>query len=106
MPMILQSVGRGGANIPTDVQLVQTLLNKTIKQLQLRSLRVDGQIGPKTLDAIEAFQRLVVGMDQPDARVDPSGKTLKALVNSKAGLESHARVPLGLARPRSLRRNG
>jgi len=93
--MILQSVGRGGANIPTDVQLVQTLLNKSVKQLQLRSLRVDGQMGPKTLAAIEAFQRVIVGMKEPDARVDPGGATLKALVNSKAGLESHARVPLG-----------
>jgi uncharacterized protein (TIGR02594 family) len=95
MGMILQSVGRGGANIPTDVQLVQAMLNKTIKQLQLRPLRVDGQVGPKTLGAIEAFQSHVVRMDPPDGRVDPSGKTLKALANSKPGAESHARVPLG-----------
>lgn len=95
MRMILQSVGRGGANIPTDVQLVQTLLNKNIRQLQLRPLRVDGRLGPKTLEAIEAFQRLIVHMAEPDSRVDPSGKTLKALINSKGSLASHARVPLG-----------
>jgi uncharacterized protein (TIGR02594 family) len=95
MRMILQSVGRGGANIQSDVQLVQTMLNKSIKQLQLSPLRVDGRMGSKTIGAIEAFQNRVVGMDPPDGRVDPSGTTLRALASAKPGTESHARVPLG-----------
>src|SRR5205807_398343 len=43
-------------------------------------LDVDGIMGPKTQAAIEAFQKNIVGMGQPDNRVDPSGPTFKALL--------------------------
>ena len=75
--------------------LIQTLLNKHAKRLQVHPLRVDGQVGPKTLDAIEAFQRRVVNMQEPDVVVDPGGRTLKALAQWKEGLSSNGRVPLG-----------
>lgn len=95
MRMILQSVGRGAANVPTDVQLVQALLNKYAKELQLHPLRIDGRMGSKTLAAIEAFQRRMVNMQQPDVVVDPGGRTMKALTQWKPGVPSNGRVPLG-----------
>jgi uncharacterized protein (TIGR02594 family) len=96
MAMILQSVGRGGANLPTDVQLIQAMINAKIAQLApLRPLRVDGQVGTKTVGAIEAFQSRVVGMELPDGRVDATGKTLKALTDSKFTSHTRTRVPLG-----------
>jgi uncharacterized protein (TIGR02594 family) len=71
------------------------MLNKSIKQLQLHALRVDGRVGPRTIAAIEAFQSRVVRMDPPDGRVDPSGRTLKALASANLRAESGSRVPLG-----------
>jgi len=74
MSTISGSVGKGGANRPDDVRLVQELLNQSG-----RSVGTDGLIGPKTIAAIEAFQRSVVGMSNPDGRIDPGGKTFQAL---------------------------
>ena len=96
MATILQPVGRGGANLPTDVQLVQMLLNRRIAELApSRPLRVDGQLGPKTIAAIEAFQSRVVGMDPADGRIDLHGKTLRALAHSKLVASTASKVPLG-----------
>src|SRR5205085_5036202 len=75
------SVGKGGVNQRPDVITVQTLLNDNLRKLvPLPLLKVDGFIGPRTLGAIEAFQKTVVGMAQPDIRVDPRGPTFKALL--------------------------
>ncbi len=66
--------------------MVQELLNKhTRPPMQL--LQVDGMAGPKTIAAIEAFQRHNLSMIHPDGRVDPDGRTLIAL-------SSNASVPL------------
>jgi peptidoglycan hydrolase-like protein with peptidoglycan-binding domain len=86
MAIIQASVGRGGVNRPEDVRMVQELLNKhTRPPMQL--LQVDGMAGPKTIAAIEAFQRHNLSMIHPDGRVDPDGRTLIAL-------SSNASVPL------------
>jgi peptidoglycan hydrolase-like protein with peptidoglycan-binding domain len=86
MAIIQASVGRGGVNRPEDVRMVQELLNKhTRPPMQL--LEVDGMAGPKTIAAIEAFQRHNLSMIHPDGRVDPDGRTLIAL-------SSNASVPL------------
>jgi peptidoglycan hydrolase-like protein with peptidoglycan-binding domain len=96
MAMILQSVGRGSANIPSDVQLVQTMINRQISRLApMRPLRVDGQVGPRTLAAIEAYQSRVVGMPTADGRVDPTGKTLKTLSGNPLVAQTQPRVQLG-----------
>lgn len=78
MASISGSVGRNGDNRPADVRLVQELLNKH-PMPPLTPLVVDGRIGPKTITAIEEFQRRVVKMVKPDGRVDPNGKTLQML---------------------------
>ncbi len=78
---IMGSVGRGGVNQLQDVRTVQTLLNNH-RSLPLQKLVVDGLNGPNTMAAIEEFQRRVVKMALPDGRVDPNGKTLRALDSS------------------------
>ena len=96
MAVILQSVGLRAANVKSDVEIVQALLNKAIAKLApMRPLRVDGQVGPKTLAAIEAFQSRVLGMAPPDGRVDPGAKTIKALTKATPSAETRSRVPLG-----------
>lgn len=72
--------GTSGANTSEDVRMIQQLLNKHIGKMKpLSPLVEDGKIGPRTIRAIEEFQRRVVGMALPDGRVDPNGVTLKAL---------------------------
>jgi putative chitinase len=74
---IAASVGRNCKNGKADVKTVQLLLNMSIGKLApLVELDEDGAFGNATLAAIEAFQRSVIGIEQPDCRVDPGGKTL------------------------------
>lgn len=63
------SVGRGGQNAPGDVRAVQAALGIT----------VDGQCGPRTIEAIEAHQVKAMGLTRPDGRVDPGGATERSL---------------------------
>jgi hypothetical protein len=80
MVTISISVGRDGLNRRQDVITIQTLLNQQMHVLApLRPLQVDGVMGPRTIAAIEAFQRCVLHMQWPDGRVDPLGQTLKKL---------------------------
>ncbi len=67
-------VGKGGANLPDDVRLVQELLNKHGAKLV-----VDGAYGKNTLAAIVAFQRDKAGFPQPDGLISPGKKTWQAL---------------------------
>ena len=91
MQTIRQSVGRGGVNQPSDVRIVQILLNANLGRLTpLRPLAEDGKVGPMTIGAIEEFQRRVVKMAKPDGRVDPHGRTLRSL---NAGTAPTATVP-------------
>ncbi len=62
------SVGRGGKNEKGDVGVVQRALG----------IAADGQCGPQTIAAIDAFQR-TLGQAKPDGRVDAGGATERAL---------------------------
>jgi peptidoglycan hydrolase-like protein with peptidoglycan-binding domain len=81
MPKTISSaVGRGGRNFPaSDVMTVQYLLNcvPAARGGPVPELAVDGAVGPKTIAAIEKFQRSLGGF--ADGRVDPGGATLRAL---------------------------
>lgn len=77
--MIGAAVGNGGKNRKADVKVVQRRLNKYAERLEMLPLVVDGDCGPKTRDAIVAFQQGVMGMDVGDGRVDPRGPTWKRL---------------------------
>lgn len=89
MKIIQGSVGRNGVNSRSDVITVQELINKNIDLMTpLRPLVVDGRAGPKTISAIEEFQRRVVKMRNPDGRVNPGGPTFQKLAGVSAGLPS------------------
>lgn len=82
------SVGRRGANLAGDVESVQVLLNRARRRLLRanpsralwRVLREDSICGSRTVTAVEAFQRQIVGYAKPDGRVDPRGRTLRMLL--------------------------
>src|SRR3989442_323815 len=61
------SVGHKGKNDPVDVAIVRGLLNAA------------GFDDPETGAAIERYQREKLGWPSADGRVDPGGKTLRAL---------------------------
>jgi peptidoglycan hydrolase-like protein with peptidoglycan-binding domain len=98
---ISASVGAGGANQQADVRAVQQLLNTFILAQRLPGraiLTVDGKIGPNTINAIRDFQRIFVGMRNPDGRVDAGGRTLEKLNGSV--LQPTVRAGGGTASPR------
>jgi hypothetical protein len=69
-------VGAGGTNTPSDVRVVQDLLNRAAKA----QLSVDGVCGPQTRAAIVDYQSTF--LKNPDGRVDPDGQTLRRLVDA------------------------
>lgn len=77
---ITQSVGHGGINAPADVRIVQQLLQRFVTQERLTAPRGDGVIDPPTLIAIIQFQTRAMNILVPDGRIDPGGKTMRALV--------------------------
>jgi len=84
MTTISASVGKGGRNLPRDVGIVQTLLNRHVTKLGLAVLKVDNFSGQKTVEAIQTFQRRVMKLNMIDGRVDPNGRTLLALIGTPA----------------------
>lgn len=85
MTSINGSVGAGGINRDADVRAIQELLNRHVSRLGLIRLFVDGATGPRTLEAIRRFQKMVMGLVMPDGRVDPQGRTLAALDGGVTG---------------------
>ena len=80
---IQASVGLNGRNLQSDVRIIQTLINyKAEKHPSISKLKVNGKCDPKTRKSIEDFQKQVIKMHSPDARVDPNGRTEKALAAS------------------------
>lgn len=78
MPDLSGSVGQGGANRREDVRIVQGLLNRE-NLSPLVKLEVDGVCGGATIEAIRHFQTRSLGVQSPDGRVDPGGRTLRQL---------------------------
>lgn len=75
------SVGAGGVNQKNDSMTVQELLNNVapVDGGPNPPLTVDGLPWQKTIAAIKNFQRVQVGLTNPDGRVDPNGRTLAKL---------------------------
>lgn len=93
MVTIRASVGAGGTNNREDVIKVQTLLNQNRARVpDAREITVDGVVGRETINAITNFQRHIVGLSNPDGRVDPNGRTLSEL-NRGAGSSVPAPTP-------------
>lgn len=104
MAMILQSVGRGGAaNLPSDVQSVQTLLDESIKHLP-HPLRADGQMEAKALGAIEAFKGASLRWIRPTAKSSRLARRVDLRALERAASRSALVVPTS-ARGASMERD-
>ncbi len=77
------TVGRNAVNLPSDVKVVQLLLNR-VQPRYLSLLRVDGCVVHRTNCAIEEFQRNVLQVAAPDGVVAPDSATLAALQGRRA----------------------
>ncbi|MBN1481587.1 hypothetical protein EH223_04420 [candidate division KSB1 bacterium] len=84
--IIATDVGPRCPNKPEDVETVQRLLNISSEKgefdIEDKKLLPDGKFGKKTLGAITAFQRTVLGNPTPDGLVKPAGPTMAGLYNS------------------------
>jgi hypothetical protein len=78
MSQIEGSVGQNGDNLEKDVRVVQQLLNRQDLG-PLGRINEDGRIGPATIEAIRHFQTRYLGINSPDGRVDPDGRTFRKL---------------------------
>jgi len=94
MVVISAPVGLTGTNNSDDVMKIQELINKNRhRDPNGREIPVDGIVGPKTIMAIKRFQTDVMGMHDPDSRVDPAGKTLRALNGKGANSQPATSAP-------------
>lgn len=78
MSKIDKSVGQDGDNLEPDVRIVQQLLNRH-DLAPLAKVKEDGRNGSVTIKAIRHFQTRHLGMNSPDGRVDPDGRTFRKL---------------------------
>lgn len=72
---ISSSVGLGARNKPTDVALVQQLLNRANNS----QLLIDGLVGNATIKTIKAFQKANFKAFIPDGLINPHARTFKLL---------------------------
>jgi len=79
-PTLSGSVGKGGANNPTDVKIVKALLNVYRRSNDQPVLPMDTAAGDTLATHIESFQKEKLNSPKPDGRVDPGGKTLTGLL--------------------------
>lgn len=78
------SVGEGGRNAHDDVLLVQKQLNKNAHLApEIGEVPESGALDEATARAILAFQRRIVRLSSPDGRVDPRGRTWRALLGDQ-----------------------
>lgn len=81
--LLLAPVGFRAPNKRDDVESVQRLLNLSAQagrvQLADGKLKPDGAFGNKTLDAIMAFQRSVLGESAPTGMVQPGDACVRSL---------------------------
>ncbi len=84
--LLMEPVGPKCRNLNYDVKSIQKLLNLNANRLAPTvSLKCDGIIGQKTLNAVAAFQKEVLSMADPDAMVRPGDKTLLELCSVLPG---------------------
>ena len=79
MANISASVGSGGVNKKPDVLTVEKLLNQYLAAEGAPQLNADGVVTVDTILTIQSYQADVVGLPNPDGKIDPGGKTWKAL---------------------------
>src|SRR5215472_5917300 len=83
---IAMPVGSNAPNRFEDVKAIQVLLNINRARADIAAeLTEDGEWGNHTEEVLIAFQRVVVGLANPDGRVEPSGNTLLELRKGMPG---------------------
>lgn len=89
------SVGRKGVgkNQPDDVKLVQHLLNFNLP-VPPAPITENGIVDASTISAIEAYQRVILGVKSPDGLVGPGGTTFNSLIANKLAFLPHRCQPL------------
>jgi GH24 family phage-related lysozyme (muramidase) len=71
-----------------SIRTIQRSINQILSSLQgVKELKVDGKLGSrpensKTVTAIKAFQKNLVGMARPDGRIDVNGRSHRKLSES------------------------
>ena len=83
-PPIFTSVGRGGANAPGDVFVIQSLLNDRLPKPHA-PIPVNGVADVGTTLAIETYQAAILQMMPPSGRVDPGQPHLLCARRQAAG---------------------
>ncbi len=97
---IAQSVGINGKNSATDIKAAQSAINQLIHLIPpTKKLKVDGKLGfkpeqSKTVNAIQVFQKKIVGIFQPDGRIDVRGKTHKKIDQKLLSIPQNVALPL------------
>lgn len=84
-PALTGSVGKGGANNPTDLKIIQALLNVYRRTNGEPALPRDHAAGASLAPHIEHFQKQQLKTPAPDGRVDPGGRTLRGLLQCLRG---------------------
>lgn len=97
MATLSASVGAGGKNRPDDVRVVQGGLNRfaVARSTRLR-LATDGAIRDAVIGAIKQLQQVGLGLENPDGRVDPGGRTLMLMANSLKTRNTLKRIQVSL----------
>ena len=100
---LIHSVGRSARNDLIDVMVAQVLLNLNLPRFpgpRPASLEPDGRIGPRTIEAIVAFETRVLKRSTSDGILAPGDPVLKALL---AGLPAGpSKAKLSVVMPRAL----
>lgn len=77
------SVGKGGANEPANVIVVQHLLNDWLRATGQPPVATDGDCGARTIAAIQSYQSKILGIARPDGLIAPGGRTWNALAGGQ-----------------------
>ena len=96
MYRINASVGKSGRNLRRDIKIVQALINVYCRVSNRDPLEISGNNSKYLEQRIAQFQTAHMGLKNlADSRVDPSGRTLRALNQL---LANHFK-PVGISPP-------
>lgn len=79
-PALSGSVGKGGANKPTDLKFIAALLNVYKRANDQPVLPIESASGDALTPHIEHFQKQQLKVTTPDGRIDPGGKSMSGLI--------------------------
>lgn len=95
---LTNSVGINGVNRYADILALQKAFNQRIKSISpTKPLKEDGNLGPnpeksETVAAIIIFQKKVVGIANPDGKVDVNGRTHKRINETPIDIQNSSEL--------------